>query len=92
MYKKVFQSRYTVLLRASLYYFTQIERDLWVLDGEMNRDEIQEALELKHRDNLRDTYLNSAIEEGWVEMTIPDKPTRSKQTYHLTKKGLKKKH
>lgn len=64
---------------------------MWVLEGEMKRDEIQSALELKHRENFRDAYLNPAIEEGLVEMTIPDKPTSSKQTYRLTKKGLKKK-
>lgn len=57
----------------------------------MKRDEIQEALELKHRDNFRENDLNPAIEEGGVQMTIPDKPTSSKQTYRLTRKGLKKK-
>ena len=70
---------------------TVTERVVWVLEGEMKRDEIQSALELKHRENFRDAYLNPAIEEGLVAMTIPDKPTSSKQTYRLTKKGLKKK-
>lgn len=70
---------------------TPIERVVWVLQAEMKRDEIQEALELKHRDNFRENYLNPAIAEGWVEMTIPDKPTSSKQTYRLTRKGLKRK-
>lgn len=70
---------------------TVTERVVWVLEGEMKRDEIQSALELKHRENFRDAYLNPAIEEGLVEMTLPDKPTSSKQSYRLTKKGLKKK-
>lgn len=52
--------------------------------------EIQSALDLKHRENFRDTYLNPSIEEGFVEMTIPEKPTSSNQTYRLTKKGLRK--
>jgi len=56
----------------------------------MKRDEIQSALDLKHRENFRDTYLNPSIEEGLVEMTIPEKPTSSNQTYRLTKKGLRK--
>lgn len=67
-----------------------IERLVWVLEGEMKRDEIQSALDLKHRENFRDTYLNPSIEEGFVEMTIPEKPTSSNQTYRLTKKGLRK--
>ena len=66
-----------------------IERVVWVLEGEMKRDEIQAALELKHRDNFRDVYLNPALKEGLVEMTIPDKATSSKQMYRLTKKGKK---
>ena len=57
----------------------------------MSRDDIQMALELKHRQSFRDTYLNPAMDEGLVEMTIPDKPTSSKQTCRLTKKGIKKK-
>lgn len=68
-----------------------IERIVWVLENKMTRDEIQSALELKHRGSFMDNYLNPAIEEGLVAMTIPDKPTSSKQRYRLTKKGMKKK-
>jgi ATP-dependent DNA helicase RecG len=67
------------------------ERLVWVLEGEMKRDAIQLALALKHRGSFMDLYLNPALEEGLIAMTIPDKPTSSKQTYRLTKKGLKKK-
>lgn len=70
---------------------TVTDRIVWIINDEMKRDEIQQALELKHRGSFMDTYLNPAIEEGLVEMTIPEKPTSSKQTYRLTKKGLKKK-
>jgi ATP-dependent DNA helicase RecG len=68
-----------------------IERAIWVVKTKMKRDQIQEALEIKQRDNLRKNYLNPAIKEGWVEMTIPDKPAIPKQTYRLTRNRPKKK-
>ena len=39
------------------------------------------------RDYFRKNYLNPAIEQGFVALTIPDKPTSSKQQYYLTDKG-----
>mgnify|MGYP000067498368 CR=1 FL=1 len=36
---------------------------------------------------FRVNYLNPAIEQGFVALTIPDKPTSSKQQYYLTDKG-----
>ena len=40
-----------------------------------------ESLELKHRPTFRDNYLLPALELGYIEMTIPDKPRSSKQRY-----------
>ncbi len=31
--------------------------------------------------------LKPLLEAGWLEMTIPDKPTSSKQKYRLTTRG-----
>ena len=53
----------------------------------MKRAEIQEALQLKHRDTFTENYLHPALEEGLVEMTIPNKPKSSRQRYRLTTKG-----
>jgi ATP-dependent DNA helicase RecG len=40
-----------------------------------------------NRTKFRDQVLNSLLAEGLLEMTIPDKPTSSKQKYRLTQKG-----
>ena len=35
----------------------------------------------------RDQVIKTLLKSGWVEMTVPDKPSSSKQKYQLTKKG-----
>ena len=65
----------------------QVRELLKILEGILYREEIQEKLGLKNRDYFRKNYLNPAIEEGFVALTIPDKPTSSKQQYFLTEKG-----
>ena len=54
----------------------------------MKRLQIQEMLELKDRESFINNYLQPAIIEGLIEMSIPDKPNSSKQSYRLTAKGL----
>ena len=65
----------------------EVQRLLTVLVGEMKRSDIQEALALRHEDYFREAYLIPALTAGMIEMTIPDKPTSSKQKYRLTEKG-----
>ena len=59
------------------------------MTDEMSRSEIMEALKLDDRKNFRALYLNPAIEEGLVELTIPDSPRSSKQKYRSTGLGKK---
>lgn len=66
----------------------EVDRVVLVLENEMKRSEMQDALELKHRDSFMENYLQPAMDEGYVEMTIPDKPTSSRQRYRLTAKGV----
>ena len=49
--------------------------------------DIQELLGLKHRETSQNNYLKPLLKSGWIEMTIPDKPTSSKQKYRITEKG-----
>jgi ATP-dependent DNA helicase RecG len=60
-----------------------------ILSNEMSREELQEKLNLKDREYFRKAYLNVAITEGLIEMTIPDKPKSIHQKYRLTEKGKK---
>lgn len=55
-----------------------------VLDKEMDRQEIQDRLGLSHRENFRSNYLKPALEQEFIEMTIPDKPNSRLQKYRLT--------
>ncbi len=41
----------------------------------------------KDRTKFRNQVLKPLLEAGWLEMTIPDKPTSSKQKYRVTSKG-----
>lgn len=40
-------------------------------------------------EHFRKTYIKPAIKEGFIEMTIPDKPNSRFQKYRLTSKGEK---
>ncbi len=62
----------------------QVKDLIRVLKQEMDRQEIQTELGLSHRENFRSNYLKPALEQGFIEMTIPDKPNSSLQKYRLT--------
>lgn len=54
----------------------------------MDRETLQQILQLTHREHFRKEILKPAIEMGWIEMTIPDKPNSINQKYRLTPKGI----
>jgi hypothetical protein len=62
-------------------------RLLTVLDGEMTRQKLREALRLRDDEHFRRAYLIPALEAGLIEMTIPERPRSSRQRYRLTDKG-----
>ena len=73
---------------ASDHASVQVEKLVSILTGEMGRSELQGLLLIKNRDYFRTDYLNPAISNGYVELTIPDKPNSRNQKYRLTAKGI----
>jgi ATP-dependent DNA helicase RecG len=63
-------------------------RLLIALTGEMTRQVLQSAMALKDDEHFRKAYLLPAIEAGFIEMTIPDKPRSPKQRYRITPLGM----
>ena len=59
------------------------------LTHEMDRAQLQTALQSAHRSHFMATYIRPALESGLIEMTIPDKPRSRNQRYRLTSKGRK---
>jgi ATP-dependent DNA helicase RecG len=59
------------------------------MNGEMSRAHILEALGLKDRKHFGNEFLQLSLDEGIIEMTVPDKPQSSKQRYRLMPKGRK---
>ena len=56
--------------------------DVMEYNKPMTANEIMEKLGIKSKETLRTTYLDPAIEEGVVVLTIPDKPTSKNQMYY----------
>lgn len=54
----------------------------------MSVKEMLTALELKERKSFISLYLDSAINEGYVNMLYPDSPRHPHQKHLLTIKGL----
>lgn len=79
-------------LRMTFPATEQVKELIRVLDKEMDRQEIQEKLGLSHRENFRANYLKPALEQGFIEMTIPDKPNSRLQKYRLTVLGKQLKY
>ena len=48
----------------------------------MSAKDIMAKLGIKSKETLRSTYLNPAIKEGVIDLTIPDKPTSKNQMYY----------
>jgi ATP-dependent DNA helicase RecG len=72
---------------VSDWFTGEVQRLLSVIAGEMKRTDIRAALALHREDYFREAYLIPALTAGRIEMTIPGKPTSSKQKYRLTQKG-----
>ena len=50
--------------------------------------QMMEKMNLKHRPNFIDNYLNPAIADGYIRLLYPQSPHHPRQKYLLTVKGL----
>jgi len=57
----------------------------------MDSREILEKLNLSDRKHFRTSYLQPAIEQGFVTMKFPQSPNHPKQRYYITQKGVETK-
>ena len=62
-------------------------RLLRVMSGEMTRQEICDALKLKSRSDVKRRFLDPCRSQGWIEMTMPQKPRSPKQRFRVTPDG-----
>ncbi len=66
----------------------QVEKVLSVTANEArSRGELQTATGMVDREHFRRAYVEPLVRVGWLERTIPDKPTSRLQKYRLTTKG-----
>ena len=57
---------------------------------EMPAGALRSALQIKHRPTFRANYLHPALTAGWIEYTLPDKPSSRLQKYRLTEAGKRR--
>lgn len=67
---------------------TTIKKVILVLEGEMKRQQIQDALQIKHNDYFRVEYITPALEQKYIELKYPKSNNHPNQKYRLTAKGL----
>jgi len=65
----------------------EIIRLLYACKGEITRAELKKTLKLKNDEHFRKAYIKPALESGFIEMTIPEKPNSRLQKYRLTAMG-----
>jgi len=61
----------------------QVNRLLDVMESDIpySANELLNLLDIKTKETLRNSYLNPAIENGLIRMTLPDKPNSKNQRY-----------
>ena len=74
----------SVLGQESKNISEKVNRLLEVMEPDipLSANEIMRRLGIKSKETLRGSYLNPAIENGLIKMTIPDKPNSKNQKYY----------
>ena len=66
----------------------QVEKVLTATANETrSREELQTVTGMSDREHFRKAYIEPLVTSGWLERTIPDKPTSRLQKYRLGAKG-----
>ena len=70
--------------KESRHISEQVNKLLEVMDDEIpySANELLSLLNIKSKETLRASYLNPALENGLIKMTLPDKPTSKNQMYY----------
>lgn len=76
-----------VTTEVTMEVTTEVQKLVSLITDEYSSKELKENLLLKNDEHFRKQYVKPALEQGFIEMTIPDKPKSSKQKYRLTEKG-----
>jgi Fic family protein len=67
----------------------QVKKLLRIFDSDfLSASELMQKLNLSHRPTFRKNYLHPALNQGLIEMTVPDKPTSRLQKYRITPRGM----
>lgn len=74
-------------MQVTVQVTMQEEQLIAAMEDVHSRDDLQERLKINNRDYFRTAYINSALKQDLIEMTIPDKPHSKNQKYRLTRKG-----
>lgn len=82
--RMIFPATAQVTAQDTAQVTAQVKELIEILSKEMDRQEIQDMLGLSHRENFRLKYLKPALEQGFIEMTIPERPSSKLQKYRLT--------
>ena len=69
--------------KESRHISDQVNKLLSVMESDIpySSNELLSLLNVKTKETLRSSYLNPAIENGLIKMTIPDKPNSKNQKY-----------
>ena len=83
MIDEVMNEMITSLSHESKNISEQVNRLLEVMEDStpLSANEIMKRLGIKSKETLRSSYLNPALENGLVKMTLPDKPNSKNQKY-----------
>jgi ATP-dependent DNA helicase RecG len=67
----------------------KVKEVLEILVTPHKRKEVLSVIGVKNHTDARKRYIDPLIDLGWIELTIPEKPTHKEQKYRLTAEGRK---